>query len=311
MRARFADMNFPDPKNIEAARSAIDPVFLDMPEWRSVEIDRLTGAEIVFKDETANPIRSFKGRGTGWFADGLPDGAALVCASAGNFGQGLAWAARRRGLELTVIAATGAVASKVAAMRALGARVLSEGRDFDAAKDAARAFAATQGALYVEDGAEARIAEGAGTLAAEMSTNGTYDAIIVPLGNGALASGVGCWMKHAAPATRVIGVAALGAPAMARSVERGVIVETANVATIADGIAVRVPIPYAVEAVRRVVDEVLLVGDDPIRRAMGLLKDALGLVVEPAGAAGFAALLSDPPRWRGQRIAVPLCGGNI
>ena len=304
-------MDFPNPRNIEAASAAIDPVFLDMPELRSAAIDRLAGAELVFKDETANPIRSFKGRGTGWFAAGLPDGGAIVCASAGNFGQGLAWATRRRGLALTVIAAEGAVASKVAAMRALGATVLTEGRDFDSAKDAARAFAKTHGALYVEDGAEARIAEGAGTLAAELGAGGSYDALLVPLGNGALAAGVGCWMKHAAPATRVIAVAALGAPAMARSVERGVVVETANVETIADGIAVRVPIPYAVEAVRHVTDEVALVGDDSIRRAMAILEGSLGRVVEPAGAAGFAALLADPPRWRGQRIAVPLCGGNI
>lgn len=305
-------MHYPRPEGVIAAIQHIDPVFLDTPVRRSDALDRALSASILFKDETANPIRSFKGRGAGNFIAGLSTATPIVCASAGNFGQGLAWAARRRGLPLIVFAAHGAVQCKIEAMRSLGADVRLQGSDFDAAKNAARRFARARGYLYIEDGAHAAIAEGAGTLALELTQGGgDFDALLVPLGNGALASGVGSWMKHAAPRTGMIAVAATGAPAMAEAVRTGRITETARADTIADGIAVRVPIPYAVDAVRRVIDDVVLVGDDAIRSAMALIAEHLGLVVEPAGAAGLAALIADPARWRGKRIAVPLCGGNV
>jgi threonine dehydratase len=108
----------------------------------------------------------------------------------------------------------------------------------------------------------------------------------------------------------MVAVAARGAPAMALSVRDGIIVP-GEADTIADGIAVRVPIASAVHAVRGVVDEVVLVGDDSIRAAMALLLEELDLVVEPAGAAGFAAIVAQPDRWRGRRVAIPLCGGNV
>ncbi|RJF90482.1 threonine ammonia-lyase [Sphingomonas cavernae] len=305
-------MHYPRPEGVIAALRHIDPIFLETPMRRSDALDQALDASIVFKDETANPIRSFKGRGAGHFIAGLSATTPLVCASAGNFGQGLAWAARRRELPITVFAAHNAVRCKLDAMRALGADVRLQGDDFDAAKRAARAHAERKGYCYVEDGAHAAIAEGAGTLALELTEAGEHpDAILVPLGNGALAAGVGAWMKHARPATRIVAVGAAGAPAMARAVETGRIAETAHVDTIADGIAVRVPIPYAVDAVRRVTDQVLLVEDSAIRAAMALLDKHLGLIVEPAGAAGLAAIVADPAPWRGQRIAVPLCGGNL
>jgi len=300
------------PDGIIAAASRIDPVFLDMPLRRSAALDAQLGVELLLKDETANPIRSFKGRGATNFAAGLSGAPALVCASAGNFGQGLAWAARGRGLALTVFASRGAVPAKIEAMRRLGADVRLSGEDYDSAKAKAAAYAAAEGLLYVEDGAHAAIADGAGTLAREMvGQAGAFDTLIVPLGNGALAAGTGCWAKYALPGVETVAVAAQGAPAMAESVRTGRAIETATADTIADGIAVRVPIPSAIPAVRAVIDDVVLVGDADIRVAMALIQETRGLVVEPAGAAGLAALIADPARWRGKRIAVPLCGGNV
>lgn len=299
-------------EGIIAAASRIDPIFRDMPLRRSAALDARFGAELLLKDETANPVRSFKGRGATNFAALLDGAPVLVCASAGNFGQGLAWAARGRGLALTVFAARHAVASKIEAMRRLGATVELAGEDYDAAKAAAAAHATAEGLFYVEDGAHASIAEGAGTLAREIVEEaGAFDALIVPLGNGALAAGAGCWAKHALPGVETVAVAARGAPAMAESVRTGRVIETATADTIADGIAVRVPIPSAVPAVRAVIDEVVLVTDAHIRAAMELVREALDLIVEPAGAAGLAALIADPGRWRGKRVAIPLCGGNV
>jgi threonine dehydratase len=298
--------------NIAAAMGIIDPVFLNTPLLRGTSLDRAVDAELTCKVETLNPIRSFKGRGTELLVASLRDDRHLVCASAGNFGQGLARAAAKRGRTVTVFAARRANPLKVEAMRTLGAEVRLSGADFDAAKDAARRFAASSDAYYVEDGALPEIAEGAGTIALEISEAGAMpEVMIVPLGNGALATGIGAWCRHAEPGTRVIGVVATGAPAMRLSFAAREPVSTEKADTIADGIAVREPVPYAVESLRDTVDEVVAVTDRTILRAMRLLHFHLGLVVEPAGAVALAAVLQDPKRWPGARIAMPLCGGNL
>lgn len=298
-------------KGVLAARSKIDPVFLASPIVRPGALSRELDMELVLKDETANPIGSFKGRGASVLIRSYPPGTGFACGSAGNFGQAMAWAARAHGCRLTVFAAETAVRCKVDAMRALGATVLLSGRDFDDAKDAARRYAEQSGATYVEDGARDEIAEGAGTLAVELTeAEPRIDAVFVPLGNGALVAGIGCWMKAVQPDARIVAVAAAEAPNMGRAVLGEGFDPLVPPRTIADGIAVRVPIASAVEAVRRVVDEVVLVDEADIVRAIRMLEAALGHRVEPAGAAGFAGLLGQAARWRGARIAVPVCGRN-
>ncbi len=292
--------------------SVIDPIFLNTPLLRGTSLDRAIDAELCCKVETLNPIRSFKGRGTELLVALMVDSRPLVCASAGNFGQGVARAAARRGRLVTVFAATNANPLKIAAMRTFGANVRLEGADFDAAKEAARRFAVEHEAFYVEDGAIAEIAEGAGTMALEISEAGLMpEVILVPLGNGALATGIGTWCRHAERGTRVIGVVAEGAPSMQLSFAARAPIATRTSDTIADGIAVREPVLYAVQTMMDTVDEVVTVSDKSIIRAMQLLHGHLGLVVEPAGAAGVAAILEHPERWRGARVATPLCGGNV
>jgi threonine dehydratase len=265
------------------------------------------------KVETINPIRCFKGRGTDFLVATLSENSSrLVTASAGNFGQGMAYAARRRGIELVVFAAESASPLKVERMRRLGADVRLSGSDFDAAKDRAREFARQSGGCFIEDGREPAIAEGAGTIAVELCRSKTpIDFVLVPLGNGALLAGIGRWIKAQTPATRVIGVCAAGAPAMAISLRDGNVRSTASMATIADGIGVRVPVPEALDDLDSVVDEVLLVDGDAMIRAMRLLFQEHGLIVEPAGAAGLAGAIAFPDRFRQARIATPLCGGNL
>ena len=221
-------------------------------------------------------------------------------------------AAVRRGLDITVFASVRANPLKLAAMRALGADVRLEGNDFDAAKHAARAHAEASHSFYVEDGPLTEIAEGAGTIALELTLTGIVpDVMLVPLGNGALVTGIGAWLRHASPATRVVAVVAVGAPAMRLSFERGQPVSTPTAETIADGIAVREPVPFALDSMRGVVDEVVSVTDGEIMDAMRLVHEHVGLVVEPAGVAGLAALVSAPQRWQGALVATPLCGGNV
>jgi threonine dehydratase len=307
----------PTISGIEAAYSAIDPVFLDTPFLEHAAANDVLGCRLFAKVETLNPTRSFKGRGTDWFLENLPESHNwLVAASAGNFGQGLAYAARRRGLKLTVIAAASANTFKIDAMRRFGADVRLEGADFDAAKDAARAFATRNGCLYVEDGAECTIAEGAGTIALEITRqltarSGSIDAILVPLGNGALLTGIGTWMKAYLPACKIIGVVAAAAPAMLLSWRAQKPVSTPTAVTIADGVAVREPVPYALECMVTTVDDVWEVSEAALRSAMHICQRYFSLVVEPAGAAGVAAVIEYASRFKGQRIATILCGGTV
>jgi threonine dehydratase len=305
-------MRAPSANNIAAAMGVIDRIFLRTPLLCDTSLDRALEMELRFKVETINPIRSFKGRGTDLLVARSRDRRTLVCASAGNFGQGLARAARKRNRPIVVFAARNANVLKVQAMRDLGAEVRQFGADFDAAKEAARRYAASVDAFYVEDGAIPEIAEGAGTMALELSELGLMpEAIVVPLGNGALATGVGTWCRHGEAGTRVIAVVAHGAPAMGLSFAAREPVSTETAETIADGIAVREPVPYAVKSTLSTVDEVLTVREESIIRAMRLLHGHLGLVVEPAGAAGFAAVLEHQTRFKGSRVAIPLCGSNV
>ena len=291
----------------------IDPVFRNSPQYACEPLSERLGVTTILKVECVNPIRSFKGRGTDYLLHRLElPAAGLVCASAGNFGQGLAYAARKRGDRLTVYAAVSANPLKADRMRALGAEVVLEGADFDSAKAAAKEHGRRTGALYVEDGLLPEIAEGAGTIALELGKMPEpLDAMFVPLGNGSLVNGIGTWVKHFAPATRVIAVCAAGAPAMELSWRAGKPVTTETAATIADGISVRVPVPEALTTMRGAVDEVMLVSDEEILSAMRMLFLDAGLVVEPAGAAGVAALAQRRSEFAGRRVTVPICGGNL
>jgi threonine dehydratase len=298
---------------IREAAQTIDPVFRDSPQYLCEPLSDRLGVATVLKVECVNPIRSFKGRGTDYLLQRVGrQPAGFVCASAGNFGQGMAFGARKRGDPLTVFAAVAANPLKVDRMRALGAEVVLEGADFDEAKVAAKAHADRTGSMYVEDGLLPEIAEGAGTIAVELGRlEDPLDAIFVPLGNGSLINGIGTWTKRYSPATRVIAVCASGAPAMELSWRAGEPVSTKTIGTIADGIAVRVPIPEALSAMRSTVDEVMLVDDEEIVAAMRLLFIDAGLVVEPAGAAGVAAIAKRAGELAGQRVATTLCGGNL
>lgn len=308
-----ADVPILDLDRIEEAASSIDPVFTSTPQWIDDDLNTRLGARVVLKLETLNPIRCFKGRGADWFVrQTMDDDIPLVCASAGNFGQGLAYAARQHQMPVTVFAALNANTIKVDRMRALGATVELAGDDFDAAKNLARTEAARRGWRFVEDGAEPAIAEGAGTIAMEMEEwPEPLDAMIVPIGNGALITGMGAWVKARSPNTRVIGVCATGASAMADSWRSGSVINRSASCTIADGIAIRRPIPWALDSMKRVVDDVVLVSDESLIEATRLIWAAVRASVEPAGAAGVAGLLEHPEIGRNLLVATPLCGANL
>jgi threonine dehydratase len=298
-------------ENIQQAAQVIDPVFLNTPQFPAESLSETLGVELVVKVETLNPIRSFKGRGADYFFVRNPNLLEVICASAGNFGQGMAYAARKRGIRQTVFASVNANPLKIARMQSLGATVRLVGEDFDAAKLAAKEYAAAHGLPFVEDGRNPEFSEGAGTMGLELLRYPRpFDTLLIPLGNGAMMAGVARWVRAQAPKTQVVGVSAAGAPAMEQSWRSGTLVQTPAIATIADGIGVRIPVPEALQDLKGLVDEVLLVEDPTILQAMRLVHQHLGLVLEPSGAVGIAALLAHP-QFKGQRVATLLCGGNL
>lgn len=299
--------------HIAQAAQSIDPVFLHTPQFVSEPLSDHLGLELVVKVETLNPIRSFKGRGADYFVQQLTQQSQLpplVCASAGNFGQAMAYACRKHGLPLRIFAAETANPLKVERMRALGATVHLGGHDFDAAKLQAKAWANQNAAWMVEDGQEAAISEGAGSIAVELLKLPPLDSVLIPLGNGALLGGMARWIKAHSPHTQVIAVQAAGAPAMWQSLQQKRLIQSPSIHTIADGIGVRLPIPQALQDLEGLVDGGVLVQEESLLAAMKLGHQHLGLVLEPSGAAGLAALL-EHPGFRGQRVATVLCGGNL
>ena len=311
-----------EPTAIRAAHARIHPAFRDSPQYLHESLSRTVGADVVLKIECVNPIRAFKGRGT-WLAvealagEGrIGPSCPVVAASTGNFGQGLAFAARAFGLPAIVFADAHANPVKLDRIRAFGATVIQEGSDFDEARAASAAYARERGAYLLTDGEDPRVAAGAATLALEVTDAAERGAVplpavaYVPLGNGALIVGVGAWLRHAAPNCRIVGVSAAEAPSMVRSWDAGVLVATPTAATYAEGIACRVPVPEALDMMVGRVDELLLVTEEQLRGAQDLLTAATGITVEGAAGASLAGLLADPQRGMGPALVI-LTGSNV
>lgn len=297
-------------EQIERAAHAIDAVFLNSPQFVCEPLSEALGVRTLLKIETLNPIRSFKGRGADFFVSSLAPDEKPVCASAGNFGQAMAYACRKRGVSLTVFASINANPLKIERMKALGATVILRGDDFDAAKIEAKKFAAEMGGRMIEDGLEPLISEGAGSMGVELlQYPEKIDVLLVPLGNGAMLGGVARIFKAHNPPTKIIAVQAAGASAMIDSLRTGKTVVHDVMNTIADGIGVRVPIPEALADLSGLVNDYLLVEENSLVEAMRLLHRHVGLVVEPSGAAGVAAMLEN--KFDKQLVATIICGGNL
>ena len=289
---------------VRAAHPRIDPAFTSSPQYVHEGLSRRLGVPVIVKVETVNPIRSFKGRGTWIVMHALAEEGrvgperAVVAASAGNFGQGVAYAARAIGVPVVIFASNRANPGKVERMRALGATVTLVGEDFDDARGASEAYAAAHGAELLVDGDDPRISTGAATLALELTDAVAAGhlpspaVIAVPVGNGALINGVGGWLRATLPTCRVVGMQAEAAPSMTLSWRAGRPIDTPTVATYADGIAARVAIPNAVRLMDGRVDDMVLLSEDALHAAQDELSAELAITVEGAAAASWAGLLA-------------------
>lgn len=251
------------------------------------------GRAVFLKREDVHELGAFKWRGAlptleAYRATGV---SSVVTASTGNHGAATAWAARELGLRAVVFAPENASAVKLALIERYGAEVRLTGRDFDESKDAAQRFAEDAGLPLFEDGAELTQYEGYGAIADELlqQLEERPGALVVPVGNGALLGGIGMEICRRSPETLRIGVAAKDAPVMAESWEAGHAVESDRALTFADGLAVRVAIPFAVDVLGEVASRMLLVSERELAEAIGRFART-GIRVEAAAAAALAAL---------------------
>lgn len=304
-----------DLERIHLARTQIDPLFLGTPQYECGPLGEALGCRVILKVETLNPVHSFKGRGTETVLTRLRQRGtadAVVCASAGNLGQALAFGGRRRGIHVTVVASSAANPLKIERMRALGAEVVLVDGEIEEALATATGIAADTGAFLVEDSLDVGTCEGAATIGLELAElPGELDAVLISLGAGAMASGVGFVLKNQRPGTEIVTVQPENAPAMTLSLRAGRPVEVGAPTTIADGVAGRYVLTEVLEDLLEVVDDAVLVSERSIVEAMRLLHAHAGLVVEPAAALGVAAILEGGGRFDGRTVATILCGSNV
>ena len=295
------------------AREALGDLVRRTPVLTSGTLEDRCGGRILLKAENLQRTGSFKLRGALTKLASLTDPPGVVAGSAGNHAQSLAYAAQARGVPCEVFMPREAAVAKVAAVGAYGGSVILGGDSVDECVVAAAARAAERGTVFVHPFDDEEVIIGQGTLGVELVEDiPDLAMVIVPLGGGGLASGIGGVVKLAVPGARIVGVQVETSASFPASLAAGTPLAVDAVSTIADGIAVKRPGAITLPLVERYVDEVCVVREDDIAEAMVLLLERAKLVVEGAGAVGVAALLSGAvrPAETGATVVV-LSGGNV
>lgn len=309
------DGRLPEFSDIVGAQSSLRGVVKETPLERSKSFSAMSGADVYLKLENLQTTGSFKVRGAYNKIMNLPAEEAargVLCASAGNHAQGVAYAATKLGVKSTVFMPIFAPPLKVIATRAYGAKVVLTGETFDDAFRAAAEFGRESGATFVHPFNDPLIIAGQGTLGLELFEQlRDLDEVFVPIGGGGLIAGIAIALKQLNPRIRVIGVEAEGAQSMKASLAEGRPVVLNSVDTIADGIAVKSPGNLTFEAARKLVDDLVVVNDAEIARTAYLLLQRAKILAEPAGVAAMAAILFNKTDTRGRKVIPVISGGNI
>jgi threonine dehydratase len=298
--------------DIRAARERVAPVLRRTPVDGSRSLSDLAGRPVLVKPEHLQRTGSFKIRGAYNLISQLPAGVAVVAASAGNHAQGVALAATLTGHASTIFMPANAPLPKVEATKGYGAEIVLGGEAVDDCIAAAKEHAAATGAVFVPPFDDPLIVAGQGTVGLEIAEEAgdDLDVVVVPVGGGGLIAGIATALANSRRSVRVIGVEAAGAAAMRAAVTAGRPVALERVSTMADGIALKSVCELTLAAVKAYVDDVVVVTEEEISRALLLLIERSKAVVEPAGAVGLAAILAGKVPGRGPALAV-LSGGNV
>ncbi|WP_174297720.1 threonine ammonia-lyase [Sphingomonas bacterium] len=304
--------------DVRAAHVRIRESIVRTPTLVSRTLSQMTGAQVYLKFENLQFTAAYKERGALNTLLQLPPeqrAKGVIAASAGNHAQGLAYHAHRLGVPATIVMPTNAPITKVTQTEGHGAAVVLHGETFDDAYAHARVLEAERGYTFVHPFDDVRVIAGQGTVAIEMLEDvPAIDTFVTPIGGGGLISGMAVVARAAAAAPGghpidVIGVEAELFPSMFNRLN-GTDMPCAG-DTLAEGIAVKEPGVVTSAMVAELVDEILLVSERSLEKAVSLLLQIEKTVVEGAGAAGLAALIAQPERFAGRTVGVVLCGGNI
>ncbi|MBS0504756.1 MAG: threonine ammonia-lyase [Proteobacteria bacterium] len=299
--------------DIQAAAARIAGSIVRTPTLHSQTLSQLTGASVWLKFENHQFTAAYKERGalnTLLQMDPAARAKGVIAASAGNHAQGLAYHGNRLGIPVTIVMPKPTPTVKVTQTEGHGATVILEGETFDAAYAHARELEVERGLTFVHPFDQPTIIAGQGTVALEMLADApAIDTLVIPIGGGGLFSGMGTAARGLKPGIELVGVQAELYPSMYAAVKHVELPCEGD--TLAEGIAVKRPGDLTRRFVEALADDVLLVSEADLERSVSLLVQIEKTVVEGAGAAGLAALLAHPERFKGREVGIVLCGGNI
>ena len=304
--------NIPSSKNptiedISNARSSLDMSIRKTPLHKSDTFSRMVGTDLFLKLECLQKTGSFKVRGAFTKLNSLSEkerSKGVIAASAGNHGQGLAYASCKENIHCTIVMPRNASPAKVAATRSYGARVILSGENYDASWDETVRIAKEEGLTIVHAFNDSQVVCGQGTIGLELLEDlNDFDRIYLPIGGGGLAAGVAIAVKSKRPNVKIIGVESEAYPSMKESIAKGTLQSITA--------SYKSPGEFTYEIIRNLIDDIVLVDDTSIVKTMFLLMERAKLVVEPAGAASLAYLMSNGCTKKNERVIALLSGGNV
>ncbi|MEO0908186.1 MAG: threonine ammonia-lyase [Pseudomonadota bacterium] len=305
-----ADLTLDD---VRAAAARIDGSVVKTPMMHSITLSEITGADIWLKFENLQFTAAYKERGALNALLQLSEEQkqrGVIAASAGNHSQGLSYHGTRLGVPVTIVMPQTTPTVKVMQTESVGGNVVLHGETFDEASAYASELMVERGLTFVHPFDDPKIAAGQGTVALEMlEAKPDLDCLVTPIGGGGLISGMATVAKTLSPEIEIVGVQAALFPSMFarfRGEQRD-----CGGDTLAEGIAVKNPGEFTSQVIAERVDDILLVDEPAMEKAVALLLQIEKTVVEGAGAAGLAAVLANPERFAGKSVGLVLCGGNI
>ena len=309
----MTSMTAPTIADIRAAATRIDGAVIRTPTLKSVSLSEMIGAEVWLKFENLQFTAAYKERGAlNKLLQLTPEERArgVIAASAGNHAQAVAYHGKRLGIPVTIVMPVHTPSMKISQTEGHGAHVVLDGAIFDDAQARAYALAKSEGFVFVHPFDDPAIIAGQGTIALEMlEAAPDLDLLLVPIGGGGLISGIATAAKAIKPGIEIIGVEAELYPSTKNAIDGRN--RPIGGDTLAEGIAVKEPGELTRQIIARLVDDIRLVAERDIEHAVALLVAIEKTVVEGAGAAGLAALLAEPGRYKGRKVGTILCGGNI
>ncbi len=305
----------PSLDDVRRARTVLDSVIRPTPLMRHPLLIQETGLDIYVKHENHNPTGAFKVRGGVNLIAGLSAAErrnGVITASTGNHGQSIGFAAQRAGVPCTVAVPRGNNPDKNAAIRAFGATIVEEGRDFDEAREWVEYQAQSRGLRYVHSANEPLLIAGVGTYALEIFDElPDADVIFVPLGGGSGAAGCSIVRTGLGAGARIVAVQAAGADAFTRSWRGPERVAMEQMATFAEGLATRYTFDLTFDILKRELDDVLTLTEAELEEGVRLALRATHNLAEGAGGAALMAAIKSRDQWRGKKIVCVMSGGNL